>query len=268
MAFDFTWVDTAVPCASAAGEAIVLVALSRQNSWRKLPMFTLYVLWGMISDLANLYIQKSVSTSFYEKYFNFEVVTDAALQFTVLVELAWSVLKPIRKSLPRATLPVLIVLIAGAGLIIWPIAAKMPPPTDLKPDGLLLFHLDETFAILRVVCFILMASLSQVLSIGWKDRELQVATGLGFYAIVKILVILFHSHQQAKEDLYHWLDISVSVSYLCTLAYWVFSFVTKEQERKEFSPQMQHLLLQLGGGARAGRIALTGLPSERPRKKD
>src|ERR1700676_4461685 len=99
----------------------------------------------MLSDLANLYIQRSVSPSFYKSYFNFEVITDAVLQFTVLVELAWSVLKPVRKSLPRATLPVLMVLIAGAGLVIWPLAAKTPPPPDLKPDGLLLFHLDETF---------------------------------------------------------------------------------------------------------------------------
>jgi hypothetical protein len=52
------------------------------------------------------------------------------------------------------------------------------------------------------------------------------------------------------------------------MAYWVVSFSIKEQERKEFSPQMQQFLLQMGGGVRAGRIALTDLPAERSKLKD
>jgi Flp pilus assembly protein TadB len=75
-----------------------------------------------------------------------------------------------------------------------------------------------------------------------------------------------HSHQTAGE-LYTSLDVVGTVSYLGTLFYWIFSFATKEQERKEFSPQMQQFLLLMGGGARAGRIALSDLPSERSRKR-
>jgi hypothetical protein len=119
-----------------------------------------------------------------------------------------------------------------------------------------------------VASFLVMASFSQLLSIGWRDRELQVATGLGFYSIVSLLVVLLHSHQSTDSLQYHKLDVMEAVSYLCTLSYWVLCFATKEQKRKEFSPQMQHLLVLMGGGARTNRIALTDLPSKRSRTKD
>jgi hypothetical protein len=79
-------------------------------------------------------------------------------------------------------------------------------------------------------------------------------------------VSLLHSHQ-GKGPEYHWPDQALSVSYIGSLSYWVLSFATKEQERKEFSPQMQQLLLLMSGGARAGRVALGDLSAERPKKR-
>ena len=94
-----------------------------------------------------------------------------------------------------------------------------------------------------------MACFSQLLSIGWRDRELQVATGLGLYSIVSLTVTMLHSHQFSGEK-FHYLDYGVSLSYLGTLAYWVVSFAAKEYQRQEFSPQMRDFLLLMGGGAR------------------
>jgi hypothetical protein len=45
-------------------------------------------------------------------------------------------------------------------------------------------------------------------------------------------------------------------SYICSLAYWIFSFAQREQERQEFTPQMQNFLLAITGAARGTRIAL------------
>jgi len=157
-------------------------------------------------------------------------------------------------------------LVALACLAIWPLAGMTVPQHASRFDAIL-FQSQETFAILRVACFLVMASFSQLLAIGWRDRELQVATGLGLYSIASLLVTLLHSHQKLGPQ-YHWLDVAVSASYVCTLTYWIFSFATKEQERKEFSPQMQQLLLLMGGGARTGRISLGDLPSGHRRKKD
>jgi len=246
-------------------EATVAAILLRRGAWRTLPLFCTYIAWGAASDAA-LFVISGWFPSAYYKYYLIETIVDSLLMFSVLVELAWSVLRPVRASLPKATVLFLVILVCITGILIWPIAGMTVPP--IKPEDQLLFHIQETFCVLRVVCFVVMASFSQLLSIGWRDRELQVATGLGFYSIIGLLVTLLHS-QQGDLTAYHWLDeAGVSLGYLGTLCYWVISFATKEQERKEFSPQMRHLLLQMGGGARASRIALTDLPSVRSRTKE
>jgi len=261
-----SFLDTAVLFASIVGEALVCGLLLRRKTWRTMPCFCTYVFWTLASDLASSLILWKMSGLVYGRYYFAQTIVDSLLQFTVLVELAWSVLSPIRTSLPRYSLVVLSILIALAGLAIWPLAG-MAIPQNFVGLNVILFQLQETFAILRVAGFLVMASFSQLLSIGWRDRELQIATGLGFYSIISLLVALFHSHQ-AKGPEYHWPDQALSLCYVGTLFYWIYSFATKEQERKEFSPQMQQFLLLMGGGARAGRIALSDLPSERSRKRN
>jgi len=99
-----------------------------------------------------------------------------------------------------------------------------------------------------------------LLSIGWRDRELQVATGLGFYSIVSMAVTVLQSHQGMGQQYVH-LNQFVSASYVLSLAYWAFSFATKEAERREFTPQMQSFLLAMAGTARTTRIALAEPPT-------
>jgi hypothetical protein len=258
--------DSILALSSAVGETVALAFLLRRGVGRILPVFCAYLAWTIVSDLTGLYFLFHPSFSSYIFFYKIEMIVDALLQFTVLVELGWSVLRPVRASLPRGTIFVLAGLVALAGILIWPLAG-MTTPSYLKGQGITIFHLAQTFTILRIVCFLVMASFSQLLSIGWRDRELQIATGFGFYSIVSLIATLLYSHQSSSQGL-HMVARAVPISYLGTLSYWVFSFATKEQERKEFSPQMQQLLVLMGGGARSGSIALTDLPSKRSRKKD
>ena len=259
--------DNAVLMASIVGETTVCFFLIKRKVGRSLPFFLLYMIWSLVSDICFSLILWKGSDLVYGRFYLVSTTIDAILQFSVLVELAWSVLKPVRSALPRKALIAIVILIALAALAIWPFAA-MTVPASLTPLNALLFHLEETFAILRVALFLIMASFSQLLSIGWRDRELQVATGLGFYSIVSLLVTVIHSHQSVTQvQQYHWLDVASSVGYLSSLTYWVYCFATKEQERKEFSPQMQQFLLLMSGGARSGRVALSDLPSKSPRKR-
>ena len=257
--------DTAVLFAAVIGEALACSFLFRHKIWRTLPFFCVYVFWLLVSDSAFLFFLGKLSPLLYGRFYFGQTILDSILQFAVLGELAWSVLRPVRGSLPRGSRLTLYILVAVAGLAIWPLAAMAIPPS-LEGRQAILFHLQETFAILRVACFLVLASFSQLLSIGWRDRELQVATGLGFYSIVSLIVTILHTHQTWGTQ-YHYLDEALSASYLGTLAYWVVSFATKEQERKEFSTQMQQLLILMSGGARAGRMALSELPPERSSKR-
>jgi hypothetical protein len=257
--------DNALLIGGIVGEVAVLCLIFYRKVWRTIPIFCIYIVWALLNDIAFYIILSRFPSSFQRAYF-IDMVPDSLFQFAVLIDLAWSVLRPSRASLPRGALWILVLLVALAGLVIWPLAGMTVPP-NLSAHAQIFVHFQETIAILRVVCFLVMAGFSQILSIGWKDRELQVATGLGFFSIISLLVAVLHSHQLVQDPSYTWLDRAVAISYFGTLFYWVLSFATKEQERKEFSPQMQQLLLLMGGGARAGRIALGDLPSERVRKR-
>jgi hypothetical protein len=257
--------DNALLIAAIACEVAVFALLLGRKAWRTLPVFVVYIAWTILTDLLNIALLTRFPGFFQRAYF-YQMVPDALLQLAVLINLAWSVLRPSRGVLPRGTLVVLGVLVALTGLLVWPLAGMTMPP-NLSRHGELFVHFQQTVAILRVVCFLVMAGFSQVLSIGWKDRELQIATGLGFFSIVSLIVAVLHSHEEAGTHLYHLLDNAMTASYVGALTYWVVCLATKEQERREFSPQMQELLLIMGGGARAGRIALSDLPSDRPRKR-
>jgi hypothetical protein len=249
-----------------AAEAGLLLVLIKARVFRLLPAFFLYVCWSLVSDAVLFYAQHSVSTDAYYAIYEIQTVVDSILMFAVLVELSWSVLRPIRGSLPKFAWIAIAALIAVAGLLLWPLAG-LTLPANLAHQGRIFFRLQQTFAILRVVVFLAMAGFSHLLSIGWRNRELQVATGLGFFSILSLGVAVMHTHQLIGQQ-YHWLDELGSAGYLGSLSYWVIAFTTKEAERQNFSPQMESFLLLIGGTAKANRIALGDFRVTKSRKKE
>lgn len=253
--------DYAIWVSCFLAEAVLIVLLVRSRAFRTFPAFFLFICWSFLSDVIFFRLQfLSLSAVTYFKFYEVQMVIDSAMLFAVLVELAWSVLRPIRASLPKNAWIGIALFIALVGLLLWPVAGLTLPATKLAPAGLVFFRLQQTFAILRVVVFLVMAGLSQLLSIGWRNRELQVATGLGFYSIVALAVSVLHTHQFVGAQ-YHWLDEMEDAGYLCALAYWVFSFATREAERRAFTPQMATFLLAVAGNARATRISLADSPT-------
>jgi hypothetical protein len=264
--------DTVPWICGLVAEIALIVVLSRICVYRKLPAFFVFVCWSFFCDALVFGLQSwypSVFSQYSQVYFRIyeiQLVIDSAVIFAVLVELTWSVLRPVRSSLPRRSWIAIAVLIALAGLLLWPLAGLTVPP-NLTPEGRNFFRIQQTFAILRVVVFLAMAGLSQLLSIGWRNRELQVATGLGFYSIVSLAITVVHTHQIVGTQ-YHWIDQVGVFSYLGTLSFWVLAFATKEAERQKFSPQMENFLLLVGGTAKASRVALNDFMVTKTRNKD
>jgi len=246
-------------------EAGLILLLIRTRAFRTLPAFFLYICWCLLSD-AVLFVTQSLPFEIYFKIYEIQMVLDAAMMFAVLVELAWSVLQPLRNSLPRRSWIAIPFLIAMAGVLIWPVAG-LTMPANLAHSGEILFRLQQTFAILRVIVFFAMAGFSQLIGIGWRNRELQVATGLGFYSILSLAVTVLHTHQMVGMQ-YHWLDELATAGYVAAMTYWVYAFATKEAERQDFSPQMASFLLLIGGTAKSSRVALADFTVPKSRYKD
>lgn len=256
--------DSALTGCGAAAEAVLILLLVRLRLFRTFPAFLIYVCWSFVNDIYFLAInyQNFQPTL---RVWDISIALDSVLMFAVLVELAWSVLRPIRSSLPRYSWLAIAAIILVAGTLTWFIAG-MSIPEYLTAEGKAFFRLQQTGAILRVVVFLAMAGFSQLLSIGWRNRELQIATGFGFYSIVSLGVTVLHTHLAKSHSLYHLLDESASVSYFFALSYWVFAFATREAERREFTPQMQHFLLAAAGSARSARIDMANSSSVNSRK--
>lgn len=248
--------DTILWLAGLFAEAGVIAFCMRTRLYQIAPIFCSYIVWSLLVDIVFFFLHlryPSSSPIYFWSYIT-QMVVDSLFQFGVLVELGWGVLRPIRASLPKQSILILALLIILAGAAIWPIAA-WTIPTNLSSSGRTLVQVQQTFAVLRVVVFMALAGFSQVLSIGWRNRELQIATGLGFYSMISLGVSLIHTHQTPGVR-YGELDSLVMASYLCCLLYWVYSFSQREEERQEFTPQMRSFLLAVTGAARGTRVAL------------
>ena len=260
--------DNALFLAAILAEAAVLGLLLYKRAWRNLPIFTIYVAWELTGDLMASFLihRHSVGINSHKYLVSFLItqILDSGLQIAVLIEIGWSILRPLRSSLSSRGLILVVLLIVALGAVIWPFAS-IHGVASLSTAWRNIIHLQQTTSILRILFFVLLAGCGQLLSIGWQDRELQIATGFGFYSLVSLAVDILHQHQGTVN--YGVFNQLSTVSYLCTLFYWVFCFTQKEAKPREFTPQMQNFLLAVAGAARSSRIEITDATRRQPRNR-
>lgn len=230
-----------------------MALLAYRRVWRSLPLFFAYLVFGVASDSIMLYLYYRHPTHYFN-FFIWEMSLDSALQYAVLVDVARSVLRPFRAALPAGTMLGISLLLIALGAAAWPIA-NLPGFAHFRPPWQLLAHAQASIATLRILFFLVMAAGSHLLSIGWRDRELQVATGLGAYSLVSMAGSILHSYQSLGAA-YHMVDFIIAASYFLSMLYWIVSFAQKEAARREVTPQMQSVLTALAGTARAQRALL------------
>jgi len=255
--------DNALWIVSFVADGAVVGLLVYRRVWRMLPVFCSYCAWALFTT-AGSYVVFRFFPAGYFKFYLAQITVDSALEFAVLIELAWSVLRPVRSSLPRGALVAVAVLVLALGAAIWPFAI-IPGFSGASPGVHFLVRLQQTTSILQVVFFLALAGCSQMLSIGWRDRELQVVTGLGFYSIVSLGVAMLNTHQTTQFQYRHLNEIVIG-SYILSLVYWLYNFAQQEVARREFTPQMQNFLLAVAGAAHSSRVTLSESRSEKMRE--
>lgn len=243
-------------------EATVFGLLLHRRIYKQLPLFSAYLAWSVINDIGLQFLLQRYAGVAVRIYL-VSAIIDAVFVFCVLSEVSMSVLKPVRASLPRWTLFAVAGLIAFVCAVVWTFAK----PSDFHqgPTFQLVLHMQLTTALVRVLFFLALAALSQLLSLGWRDRELQIATGFGIYSLASLIAALLPRSLPGGWTQFHHLDELVSASYICAMAYWTVSFAQKVPERREFTPQMQNFLFALAGNARNARMAMTSSASKSDR---
>jgi hypothetical protein len=265
-------IDHAIWFASLAAQGALIGLLFYRRIWRTLPVFCAYCVWDVVSNVVVYFIaQYCFGANYYgTKYFDVlfvQAVLDSAFLFCVLVEIAWSILRPLRASLPKSSLVLVGILILVAGTAIFPFTALPGLAHSTTRIGQIYTQLEQTASILRVLFFLVLAGGSQLLSIGWRDRELQVATGLGIYSIVSLTIAVIATHQTNANEYAHLAQIEAA-AFICSLIYWAVSFAQKEAERREFTPQMRSFLLAAAGAARSTRVTMSDSRDDKRPKQD
>ena len=248
-----TFLENALVIAGIATEIAFIALLTRKRFYRCMPFFYGYMCFGIVNDLAMFLIQRRYSSHFLHAFI-VQMCIDSAMQYGILVELAWCVLRPARATLPRGTVVGLSVLVLAAGAACWPFCGRAHVP----PAWHFLTSVQDSTSILRILFFLVLVAGCQLLALGWRNRELQVATGLGCYSLASFAAIIVHSHQKVGAS-YHWVDVVVSLSYISSLMYWIVSFAQAEAPRREFTPQMRSVLTAMAGVTHARGAQLRAL---------
>lgn len=256
--------DTALFLVGLIAEAAVLGLLLFRRIYKTLPLFSIYIAWSVINDVGVFFLLRRFPDHDLQIYL-IDAAVDAVLMFCILIEITMSVLGPIRISLPRWTgIKVAALVLCLCGIVWFFTYSTAYSEIHLKQPTI---HMQLTTAIVRVLFFVVLAALSQFLSLGWRDRELQIATGFGIYSLASLMVQLVNQNPKLSASLttgqFHVLQGIASTSYVLSLLYWTFSFAQAEAERREFTPQMHDLLLAMAGNARETRASMTRPPKNK-----
>jgi uncharacterized membrane protein len=255
----FLTFDTIGIAAGLLLQAWLCIVLFRRGLARIYPIFTLYLLLNLAEDPIGWSLnQRSIA---YQHYYFVVTILDYVLQLLILYEISKNVLRPSKQSIPLPIAP-----LATVGVLLCAIvAASFSHPVQAAgAEYLVRISLQVTFglAILKLLLFGVLAGFAQVLGIGWKNHVLQLATGLAFYAGVSLLIQISSSHVSTTDRSIYIAHLSrlmqiQSVAYNLTLIFWIWAFSRNEAQRKDFTPQMQEVLVTIAQSAKRTRLSVT-----------
>lgn len=238
-------------------EFALLGVLLVRRQYKTFPVFTIYIAFNICFDLLVGILSAAPDHSVAQQAGFLLLPLQYLLELAVLVEIAWHLVKPVQSSLPPQVLKIFgyltLAALAGGALLAWQVN-----PDAAQTLEKLKFRLDLTIGILRMILFVLTAGFAQMLGIGWKDKVLQLATGLSFYSAVELIGSLIQSQHGPSATA----DRMRGVGYVVELGFFVWAFTTKAVERREFSPQMQEFLVTISGRARETRAAIARSPGK------
>lgn len=245
-------------------ETALIVLLLRKHYFRSLPSFVLYLGLNIIEDPTALILQR-FSSHLYTQYYFVITVMDYLLQLLVLWEIARNALRPSSRSLPVKLRPLALILVsvcvvATLGVMgIGNLSLGMGAHTVAAIEQALV-RISLVLAVLKILLFLCLAGFAQVLGISWKDHVLQLASGFAFFAAVSVYIQYANDHVAHGPSYLIRIavlnDIQAAV-YLLTLAFWIWAFSRNDAPRKEFTPQMQEVLVTIAQSAKRTRLAVT-----------
>ncbi len=209
------------------GLASVLVALmALRRVFRPSPVYFAYVCFDLVSSAAALAIYLcSGPSTWYLSIFFIAFAGDLLLFFCVLAELGKNLLRFNRESRPHWPLAAL--FFAVTAVLIGALARWVATP-GRSLLGNLCFMTMRADGALEFAGFLALLLWSSLRKLRWPERELRIATGLGFSSFVWFLISLLQ-FQWSSGPVYYWIYQAGQVADLMALAYWLHYFWISDQ---------------------------------------
>ena len=255
--------DQALWLAGFVGEVSLACVLLKRREYRRFPVFFCWLVLLIALDPILFCITQYASPYTYYRTYPLTQILDFSLQSGILVEIAHSVLRPDQTRISKRLFKLIIALMCVSFFValIWGLT-QSSQNNRLLTSFMRIQNLNFLFAYLRLALFAVVAGFSQMLGITWRNHVIRLAAGLAFYSAVSLIVQLSVSHLSQSNPLAYTRDYSLLnhtqvIAYVCALSFWVWSFVQKDAPRREFTPQMQRILVTISQAARRDRVSLT-----------
>jgi hypothetical protein len=244
-------------------EVLLVCVLRFAGEYKRFPIFLTSIVFVATGDLGLFFVSKYGSSSAYYQAYTIFAVVDYLLQLGVLFEIAYKVLKPAQPSMPRRLLlgMAFVLLLSFVITLVWTLDQNGQSKT-FELVFLRLQQINFSFAFLRLGFFAAITGFSQMLGITWKNHIIRLAAGLAFYSSVAVVVQLTISHLPQSNHTVYETDYSLLgriqvIAYLGALVFWCWAFLQKDAPRREFTPQMERILVTISQAVRRNRVSLT-----------
>jgi len=217
-------IDLTLWLAGIGMEAVLLALVIWKRVYRALPVFFYYLIWCLASE-AGMAVARLFPNAYLPAML-VNITVQSLFQLAILAELGRVVVRYNQVSpLSRTVL----VLLTALACVLAGFLNRWTIPTHLPIFEVLYAVLMQLFAALRVVFLLTLVWWSSLQGLIWPTRELRIVTGLGFYIMVSLCIVVLHTNNMAGAE-YHWLDQLLVASYLWTLSFWILAATTKVAE--------------------------------------
>lgn len=216
-------------------EVVLLGITSWRDTARNVPTFLVYLYWVVLGDIAVGLCYYHVAMNTYVIIDGIQSASEGLLLLAVLFDLARSLVRLLPVAVSRGLLKLFGVVTIGAGAIIWWVSDSWALLSYDRGFHLLLRE-QLTSSLLRVLLLLLIGILSQFLSryslpVGWGERELQIATGMGIYALASLAESLATTYQSSlTRAAFVRIHVSMGLIYIMCLIYWIVCFLRPDSD--------------------------------------
>jgi hypothetical protein len=178
-------------------EAIILFVLAKRRLYRELPIFTAYLAFVCVHDLALATLFEPFSVAYFYTFWITELIT-IALGFAVLYEVFDIVLKPYESVHRIGNFLFLIVAVVLAAVAVG--TAATAPRGNSHPLVAAILTAEIAVRIIQTGLALFLFIFSSALGLTWRHVVFGVAMGFGVYAATELIVVTMRSYFGTTEN--------------------------------------------------------------------